>query len=54
MNPEIEAEKNAIALALQQQATGSLIAELAAARVRIRELESALKNLATPPIPPQP
>lgn len=43
MNPEIELEKNMIALLLQQQATAALIADLAAARVRIRELEEKLK-----------
>lgn len=41
-NLAIEAEKQAIALNLQQQVTNALIADLAAARVRIRELEAQL------------
>lgn len=36
----IELEKNAIALNLQQQITNTLLADLAEARVRIRELEA--------------
>lgn len=44
MNPEIEAEKQAIALGYQQQITAALINELAAARVEIRQLKAQLSG----------
>jgi len=44
MNPELELEKNVIALNLQQQCTTALISDLAAARIRIRELEALLNG----------
>jgi hypothetical protein len=49
MNPEIETEKLKIALNLQQQISNALVGDLAAARVRIRELEVSLQQLQTPP-----
>ena len=42
-NAALELEKNAIALSLQQQVTSALIADLATARLRIRELEAQLE-----------
>lgn len=54
MNPEIEAEKQAIALGYQQQLTSALISDLAVARVEIRRLKAEIEA-AKPkdnPIPP--
>ena len=49
MTPEIEAEKSVIALNLQQYLTNSLVAELATARVEIRQLKA--KEAALEPKP---
>lgn len=51
MNPELESEKTAIALSLQQQISNALVNDLAAARIRIRELEAKLA--AKTPEPPK-
>lgn len=49
MNPEIESEKQSIALSYQQQITAALITELATARVEIRRLKAQIEAAKPPP-----
>jgi len=51
MNPEQEIERLNICLLLQQQCTNSAVADLAAARLRIRELERELQSTVRPDVP---
>jgi hypothetical protein len=44
MNPEIEAEKNLISLNYVNQCFNAVVAELAAARVEIRQLKAQLNE----------
>lgn len=43
MNPEIEAEKNSIILSFQAPVLNSLVSDLAAARVEIRQLKAQIE-----------
>ncbi len=52
MNPEIESERTAIALNLQQQLTTALIGDLAASRVEIRQLKAQIEAAKAAPAPP--
>ncbi len=51
MNPEIEAEKQNIALGYQQQITAALINDLAAARTELRQLKAQIEAAKPKPDP---